>query len=165
MFDNKVLAEPAMAVDPVHDARHILPDVAMGRESIPYIVVLPEEQIAFFTYTWVSKDSVAGAALAVFGPGVGGPPIQQRLADRPVPKDMGFDAWAIDGFRMVQHLKFDRALRLPSFQLTQSNVASNFFWNETNFALAVGSTICSRLASGKPTQGITIDHASTQRIR
>ena len=109
MFDNKVLAEPAMAVDPVHDARHVLPDVAMGRESIPYIVVLPEEQIAFFTYTWVSKDSVAGAALAVFGPGVGGPPIQQRLADRPVPADMGFDAWAIGGFRMEQDLKFDRA--------------------------------------------------------
>lgn len=109
MFDNSVLADPAMAIDPVHDARHRLPDVAMGRESIPYIVVLPEHGIAFFTYTWVSKDSVAGAALAVFGPGVGDKPIQQRLADRPVPRDMDFDDWRIDSFRMAQDLKFGRA--------------------------------------------------------
>lgn len=109
MFDNAVLAEPEMAIDPVHDGRHALPNVARARESIPYIVVLPEHGIAFFTYTWVSKDSVAGAALAVFGPGVGDKPIQQRLADRPVPADMGFDDWRIDSFRMTQDLKFDRA--------------------------------------------------------
>jgi hypothetical protein len=109
MFDNSVLADPAMAIDPANDGRHELPDVPMGRESIPYIVVLPEHGIAFFTYTWVTKDSVAGAALAVFGPGVGDKPIQQRLADRPVPRDMDFDDWRIDNFRMAQDLKFDRA--------------------------------------------------------
>lgn len=109
MFDNSVLAEPAMAIDVIHDNRHVLPDVAMGRESIPYIIVLPEHGIAMFTYTWVSKDSNAGAAIAIFGPGVGGPPIQQRLADRPVPRDMGFDNWQIDSFTMKQDLKFDRA--------------------------------------------------------
>jgi hypothetical protein len=109
MFDNTVLAEPEMAIDTVHDGRHALPDAAHGRESIPYIVVLPDEQIAFFTYTWVSKESEAGAAFAVFGPGVGGNPIQQRIADRPVPKDMGFDNWVIDGFSMKQDLQFDKA--------------------------------------------------------
>jgi hypothetical protein len=45
----------------------------------------------------------------VFGPGVGGDPIQQRLADRPVPRTMGFDKWQIEGFRMEQDLKFDKA--------------------------------------------------------
>ena len=109
MFHNGVLAEPEMVIDPVHDGRHKLPDVANSRESIPYIVVLPEHRIAFFTYTWVSKDSVAGAALAVFGPGVGEAPIQQRLADRPVPADMDFDNWSIEGFHMAQDLKFDKA--------------------------------------------------------
>lgn len=109
MFDNSVLAEPEMAIDPVHDGRHVLPNVALGRESIPYIVVLPEHQIAFFTYTWVSAAGQAGAALAVFGPGVGDTPIQQRLADRPVPSDMGFDNWQIEGFRMKQDLQFDKA--------------------------------------------------------
>lgn len=109
MFDNSVLAEPEMAIDQLHDGRHELPDVPQARESIPYIVVLPEHRIAFFTYTWVNRNSEAGAALAVFGPGVGGAPIQQRLADRPVPRDMGFDDWRIDNFRMAQDLKFDRA--------------------------------------------------------
>jgi hypothetical protein len=109
MFNNMVLAEPEMAIDVVHDGRHVLPQVAHGRESIPYIVVLPEEQIAFFTYTWVSADGNAGAALAVFGPGVGGAPIQQGLADRPVPKDMNFDNWVIDGFTMQQDLQMDKA--------------------------------------------------------
>ena len=109
MFDNSVLAEPEMAIDPSHDDRHELPKVAMGRESIPYIVVLPEERIAFFTYTWVTAGGMAGAAIAVFGPGVGDKPIQQRLPDRPVPADMGFDKWEIDGFRMEQDLKFDKA--------------------------------------------------------
>lgn len=109
MFDNAVLAEPEMAIDPIHDGRHALPNVAHGRESIPYIVVLPEHKIAFFTYTWVSAAGEAGAALAVFGPGIGDAPIQQRLADRPVPADMGFDDWQIEGFRMQQDLKFDTA--------------------------------------------------------
>lgn len=109
VFNNSVLAEPGMAIDTVHDERHALPDSPFSRESIPYIVVLPEHGIAFFTYTWVTGDSVAGAALAVFGPGVGDAPIQQRLADRPVPADMGFDDWRIDSFRMAQDLKFDHA--------------------------------------------------------
>jgi hypothetical protein len=109
MFDNAVLAEQEMAVDLVHDGRHALPNVAHGRESIPYIVVLPEHQIAFFTYTWVSAGGEAGAALAVFGPGVGDTPIQQRLADRPVPADMGFDNWQIEGFNMKQDLQFGTA--------------------------------------------------------
>jgi hypothetical protein len=109
MFKNSVLAEPEMVVDLVHDGRHVLPKVAHGRESIPYIVVLPEHKIAFFTYTWVTAAGDAGAAFAVFGPGVGHAPIQQRLADRPVPATMGFDNWQIDGFCMKQDLKFDKA--------------------------------------------------------
>jgi hypothetical protein len=109
MFSESQLASPSLTIDAVHDARHRLSDRPLARESIPYIVVLPEEQIAFFTYTWVSKDSVAGAALAIFGPGVGSAPIQQRLADRPVPAEMNFDRWRIEGFSLAHDLKFDRA--------------------------------------------------------
>src|SRR3546814_17405283 len=109
MFESNVWVEPDMEIDVVHDGRHKLPDVAMGRESIPYIVVLPEHQIAFFTYTWVSKDSVAGAALAVFGPGVGGDPIQQRLADRPFSPDMGFADGQLEGFEKQPDIQFGPA--------------------------------------------------------
>src|SRR3546814_13834629 len=79
------------------------------RESIPYCVVMPKEKIALFTYTWVNKDSVAGAAFGVWGPGVGGEAITGYLPDRPVPRDMTFDAWQIEGFSMRQDLAFETA--------------------------------------------------------
>lgn len=98
-----------MAIDPQHDGRHQLPDVALMRESIPYCVVIPEHEIAFFTYTWVDKDNMAGAAFGVWGRGLGRDPISVRLPDREVSPDMGFDDWRIDDFRMAQDLKFQRA--------------------------------------------------------
>lgn len=109
MFDLKTLYRPNLALDTVHDGRHQLENKPFARESIPYVVMLPDHGIAFFTYTWVDKDSNAGAALAVFGPGVGPTPIQQGLADRPVPADMNFDNWQIEGFSMKQDLAFNKA--------------------------------------------------------
>lgn len=109
MFSNEQLADSRLTLDAVHDGRHKLANKPLARESIPYILVLPEDGIALFTYTWVSRDSVAGAALAIFGPGVGPEPIMQRLADRPVAADMNFDNWIIDGYSLKQDLKFDRA--------------------------------------------------------
>lgn len=108
MFDNRVLEDPAMAIAPHHDGRHTLPDLPTARESTPYLFVIPEEQIAVIVYTWVSKDSMAGAVLAMFGPGVGPEPIKQFIADRPVPPDMDFDDWRIEGFSLRQDLQFKR---------------------------------------------------------
>lgn len=109
MYKANSLFRPEQALDAIHDGRHALGDHPKARESIPYCISLPEEGIALFTYTWVDRDSNAGAALAIYGPGVGDSPIQQRLADRPIPKDMDFDAWHIEGFSMVQDLKFQKA--------------------------------------------------------
>lgn len=108
-FDADSLARPGMAIDPVHDGRHKLPDLPLMRESIPYCVVIPEHEIAFFTYTWVNKDGEAGAAMGIWGRGLGREPIAVRLPDRKVPDDMGFDDWRIDGFTMRQDLAFNRA--------------------------------------------------------
>lgn len=98
-----------MTIDAIHDGRHTLEDLPLKRESIPYCVVIPEEKIALFTYTWVDKDSVAGAAFGVWGPGVGNAPITGRLPDRAVPREMNFNAWKIEGFSMRQDLKFQVA--------------------------------------------------------
>jgi hypothetical protein len=109
MFDNLRLSRPGLTVDPIHDNRHLLPDHPLARESIPFLLHIPEEGIAAFTYTWVNKAGEAGAALAIFGPGVGDEPIQQKLADRPVPADMDFADWQIEDFSMKQDLKFGTA--------------------------------------------------------
>lgn len=62
MFQNARLSRQALAVDPVHDCRHRLrAERPLDRESIPMIVNLPDEQIAFFTYTWVNCLGQAGA--------------------------------------------------------------------------------------------------------
>jgi hypothetical protein len=116
---NGALFRPGLAIDPVHDGRHTLRDHALARESVPYLVHLPEEGIALFTYTWVDRASSAGALLAIFGPGVGPEPIQLRLADRLVSKEMGFDAWKIAGFTMRHDMKFGAAqLRWESPEAT-----------------------------------------------
>lgn len=110
MFNSSQMASQNLSVDAVHDGIHDLGDGPLGRESFVYIIILPEEEIALFAYSWVSKDSVAGAALAVFGAGIGPEPIDQRLADRPVPPTMNLDNWAIEGYSLKHDLKFDKAL-------------------------------------------------------
>jgi hypothetical protein len=108
-MDASSLFRPGLAVDPAHDGRHQLGDQAIARESSPYMINLPDEGVAGFTYFWVNGHSEAGAVLALFGPGVGDTPITQKLADRPVPRDMDFSDWRIDGFSLKQDLTFRRA--------------------------------------------------------
>lgn len=110
MFDNAKLSRPGLAVDPVHDGRHKLnPARPLDRESIPILVNLPDQGIGMFTYTWVNCQGLGGAVLAIFGPGIGETPIQIGLPDRPVPDDMDFSDWTIEGFTMKQDLKFGHA--------------------------------------------------------
>lgn len=125
MFDKSMLHRPGLAIDPVNDNRHKLGNKPFARESVPYVIHLPEEGIGILTYTWVNRDSVAGALMAVFGPGIGPVPIQQRIPDRPVSPEMDFSNWQIadqpnaqqnklsnekfDGLSMQQDLKFGSA--------------------------------------------------------
>jgi hypothetical protein len=109
MMHEVKLARQGLGVDPVHDGRHRLPDSPIARESIPMMINDPDAGVAGFVYTWVTGASEGGAVLALFGPGVGDAPIVEPLADRPVPEDMGFDAWQIEGFRMENDLAFDKS--------------------------------------------------------
>lgn len=110
MFDDEMLHGDHLKLDLKNDGRHQLdPTRPYDRESIPYLVHMPDEGIAMFTYTYVNKDSEAGAAIAIFGPGVGDEPIQVKLADRKVPLDMNFSDWYFDDFKMKQDLKFCNA--------------------------------------------------------
>lgn len=110
MFDNVKLTRPDLTISAKNDGRHRLdPAIAHDRESIPLIVHLPDEGIAFFTYTWVNAASEAGAAICLFGPGVGPEQIMIGLPDRKVPQDMDFSDWKIDSFEMAHDLRFGTA--------------------------------------------------------
>jgi hypothetical protein len=108
-MDSSVLARSSLAVDPRHDNRHPLGDSPVARESSPYMINLPEMGIAGFIYFWVNGQSEAGAILSLFGPGVGDKPITQLLPNRPVPREMDFADFRIDGFHLQQDLQFNRA--------------------------------------------------------
>ena len=43
MFERVKLFRPDLAIDPINDGRHDLGDRPHGRESIPYLVNLPDE--------------------------------------------------------------------------------------------------------------------------
>jgi len=108
-FNNVKLARPDLVIDPIHDDRHQLRDVPFARESVPYLVHLPDEGIALFTYTWVNKDHEAGALIAIFGPGVDDDLIEIAIPERPIGPDMKFDSWELDGFLMRQDNQFGNA--------------------------------------------------------
>ncbi|WP_026910921.1 DUF7064 domain-containing protein [Patulibacter minatonensis] len=95
---------PVVAMDPADDARHPLEHKPDARESLAFVVGIPEAEVAFIAYTWVNDASQAGSALAVFGPGVGGDPIFEVVDGIDVPRDMGFDAWQV-GAITVRHGK------------------------------------------------------------
>lgn len=77
------------------DLRHVLRQDPVARESIPYMVVLPEEQLTAFVYTWVNADSKGGAACCVYGPGIGPEPILEKIDGLDIPRDMDFTDWRV----------------------------------------------------------------------
>jgi hypothetical protein len=83
------------ALNPKHDARHQLGNVAHARESLVFMLQLPEDNVAAFIYTWVSGDGKAGAALSVYGKSVGSEPIFEACDGIPVAAEMTFDDWRV----------------------------------------------------------------------
>lgn len=95
------LARADRVVDPVHDSRHQLRGDALARESLVFMLQIPERDVACFVYTWVSGLGKAGAAFVVYGPKVG-EPIVEKCDGIDVPATLGFDAWEI-GNVCVRH--------------------------------------------------------------
>jgi hypothetical protein len=105
-------ARPIPQTDPTNDGRHALRDLPLERESIPYVIALPEHGIATFVYTWVTKDNLAGAAFLAYGPGIGDEPLMEKVDGITMGADKNFDDWQVGPL----HLKQD--LQLKTAQLT-----------------------------------------------
>ena len=82
--------------DERHD-RHRLRATALARESLGYLLDIPEECIGASVYTWVDGANKAGAALYVYGSGIGREPVFERVDDILVPDSQGFDDWRVAG--------------------------------------------------------------------
>jgi hypothetical protein len=82
-------------LDPIHYERHHLTPHHAARESLSYMLQLPEEGIAGFVYTWVNAESLAGAALCFYGPAVGEKPLFESVDGIAVPEDRRFADWRV----------------------------------------------------------------------
>jgi hypothetical protein len=89
-------------LDPVHYERHLLPDHYAARESLSYMLQLPEEGLAGFVYTWAKPGNLAGAALCLYGPAVGEAPLFESVDDVAVPEQQTFADWQVGGLAL-QH--------------------------------------------------------------
>jgi hypothetical protein len=82
-------------LEPKDDLRHRLAPGPHARESLFYNVLLPDEGLMIFVYTWVDAESRAGHLFAVVGDN------DERLAFSAVDGvpvgDRDFDDWAVGG--------------------------------------------------------------------
>ena len=103
MSDKKgVKAASRLTIDPEHDRRHQLRADALARESLVFMLQLPEENLAAFVYTWVSGLGKAGSAFVVYGPGVGGEVVADFCDGIDVSADTTFADWHV-GKVLVRH--------------------------------------------------------------
>ena len=97
MFD---IETDVAVLDPIHDNRHQLGDGPLARESLAYMLQIPEEGIGGFIYTWVTGKGIAGAAVTLFGPGVGDEPIFDKFDGVQVSPEMDFTDWQLNGLHL-----------------------------------------------------------------
>ncbi|SNT12387.1 hypothetical protein SAMN05421642_109218 [Rhodococcoides kyotonense] len=69
------------------------------RESVVWVVPSVREDVTAFAYTWVDAHGIAGAALTVFGHGVG-EQIFEKVDGIEVAVDAGFDDYRVGPMRM-----------------------------------------------------------------
>ena len=86
-------------LDATADERHDLdPTRPHNRESLVWVVPLPEQELGVVAYTWVGGDDKAGALGLVFGPRLA-EPVFERVDGIDVPRDRPFTDWEAGPFR------------------------------------------------------------------
>ena len=109
-MQNKIdMAHAIQAIDPIHDGRHQLKDDPFERESVPYVIPLPEHGMGAFIYTWVNKEGIAGSFFVVYGPGVGEQPIVEKVDNIQMSADTNLDNWKVGNVHLQQKLDFKNA--------------------------------------------------------
>lgn len=108
MVDKAGLESPERRIDPRHDGRHVLRADALARESLVFMLQLPEQDVACFVYTWVNGLGKAGSAFVIYGPAVG-EPIVDMCDGIDVSPAAGFDDWQVGRVRVSHGRPFQDA--------------------------------------------------------
>lgn len=82
------------------DLRHWPKEGEKGRDSLFFNLILPEDELAVFMYTWVDGQGVGGRMVNVWGPGRE-PMVFEPLFGVPV-GDTDFDDWQVGGLTLLQ---------------------------------------------------------------
>lgn len=127
--------ETRFALSAEHDARHRLGNYALARESLVFMLQLPEENLAAFVYTWVSGESKAGAAFCVYGPSAGSEPIFEACDGIPVSPQMGFDDWRVGG----AHVRHGKSLEVADVTYTSERASLEYHFEAMHPAYNYGS--------------------------
>lgn len=88
------------ALDPIHDNRHQLGTGPLARESLAFLIQIPEEKIGGFIYTWINGEGLAGCAVTLYGPGIGPEPLLEKHDGIAMPKDADFFDWKVKGLHL-----------------------------------------------------------------
>jgi len=123
-----------------HDNRHKLDGSELSRESLAFMIEIPEKGIGGFLYTWVNGAGLAGAAACLFGPAIGDTPIFEICDGIPVPDDMDFYDWKVGGLT----LQLKEALKTAhvSFKGERVNVEYHFEANHAAYAYSSHDNGC-----------------------
>jgi len=124
------------ALEAKHDSRHKLGNVPHARESLVFMLQLPEHQVAALLYTWVNGEGKAGTAFGVYGSGVGGAPVFDACDGIPVPDDMGFDDWRVGGV----HVRHGAALQVADVSYTTRDASIEYHFEAMQPAFNYGSS-------------------------
>lgn len=122
-------------LDPLHDNRHTLPNSEFARESLAFIIQVPEAGIGGFLYTWVNGAGLAGAAVCLFGKLIGEDPIFEVVDGIPVPSDMDFYHWTVGGLC----LQLQKPLTSASITYQSDVVSIEYQFEATHQAYAYSS--------------------------
>jgi hypothetical protein len=89
------------ALTDADDRRHLLAKTPLARESLIFLLFLPEENLGCITYTWVNGEGDAGSMILVFGE-ENDQLFKSYTENVPMPADADFDDWSVGSLR-VQH--------------------------------------------------------------
>ncbi|MBU0538717.1 MAG: hypothetical protein KKF24_11740 [Gammaproteobacteria bacterium] len=103
----RTLTTDIRALDPIHDNRHKLGTGPLARESMAYMIQIPEEQIGGFIYTWINGEGLAGSAVTLYGPGIGPEPLLEKFDGIAMSPDADFFDWRVKNlhFRLGELLE------------------------------------------------------------